>query len=428
MDINLFDKLQSFITEINTTNKTNEKKEILSKYPELKEILKYVYDKNIVFSVKSKNYLKFEKNDKKKKQTTIFKYKSIYDLLNDLHLRKITGDTALLYLYQFIKDNQEHKTLILNIIDKNLKIGINTKVINSVFKDLVKTFQVVLANKYDKKHIKENTEWYISRKLDGVRCIIHIDIDKKEVLFFSRQGKQFNTLNKIKCSIMKNIHLFNESCIFDGEVVSMVDNKENFKGIMEEIKRKNHTIENPLFYCFDMIQMSEFYKLQSDIIFSNRIEKLMNIIDNFEYIKYLEQVKYTDESFNNMIQKSSNNDWEGLILRKNEKYAGKRTNDLLKYKVFHDEEYKVVDIITGPFRMINKESGLEEEIETMSAVIIDYNDTKVGSGFSIDERKEYYNDPSKIIGKIITVKYFEKTESSLRFPIFKYIHGKKRNL
>jgi DNA ligase-1 len=208
----------------------------------------------------------------------------------------------------------------------------------------------------------------------------------------------------------------------------MVDNKENFKGIMEEIKRKNHTIENPLFYCFDMIQMSEFYKLQSDIIFSNRIEKLMNIIDNFEYIKYLEQVKYTDESFNNMIQKSSNNDWEGLILRKNEKYAGKRTNDLLKYKVFHDEEYKVVDIITGPFRMINKESGLEEEIETMSAVIIDYNDTKVGSGFSIDERKEYYNDPSKIIGKIITVKYFEKTESSLRFPIFKYIHGKKRNL
>ena len=110
------------------------------------------------------------------------------------------------------------------------------------------------------------------------------------------------------------------------------------------------------------------------------------------------------------------------MLRKNDKYKTGRTKDLLKVKEFNDKEYVVKDIITGNFRVISSKTGLEETIKTMTAVIIKNKsvDVKVGSGFSIDERKKFYNNPKLIIGKKITVQYFEETpDKSFRFPIYK---------
>ena len=94
----------------------------------------------------------------------------------------------------------------------------------------------------------------------------------------------------------------------------------------------------------------------------------------------------------------------------------------------HDEEYTVKNIETGPFRMIDKSTGLEKTIETLTNVIIEHkgNDVSVGSGFSLDERVKYYSDPSLIIGKEITVQYFELSKDkdgieSLRFPVVKHV-------
>ncbi len=116
--------------------------------------------------------------------------------------------------------------------------------------------------------------------------------------------------------------------------------------------------------------------------------------------------------------------WEGLMLRDNKPYTAGRTRDLAKVKNFFDEEYIVKEIICGPFRIIDKTTKLETTIECMTSVIINNKGTnvKIGSGFSLSERKEYYKNPKNIIGKKITVKYFEETNDlSLRFPIFKGI-------
>lgn len=424
----LFDKVKEMIEEINKTNSILDKKKVLKKYNDLKEILRYTYDDNIIYSVTSKNYIKFKKNDSKIKTNILNNYNSFFKLLSDLSMRKITGDKALLYIYNYIKKYSEYEDIILSIIDKNLKMRINTKLINSVFSNLIKEFNVALANKFEKKYLeKDNKKWYISRKLDGIRCLCHIDINKKEVEFYSRQGKRFETLSKLKSDIINNINKFEYNCFLDGEVVDMKNNKEDFKGIMEKIRKKNYTINEPTYYCFDIIKEDDFYKQKSEEIFEKRIKILRNILNNnFEYIKLLEQYEYNEDIMKEFIESSKENEWEGLILRKNVKYEGKRTNNLLKFKEMEDEEYKVIDIEIGKIRYINKESGLEDEIETLTAVIIDYNNTKVGSGFSINERIKYYNNKDEIIGKIITVKYFEKTKDSLRFPVFKGIHGEKR--
>jgi DNA ligase-1 len=58
---------------------------------------------------------------------------------------------------------------------------------------------------------------------------------------------------------------------------------------------------------------------------------------------------------------------------------------------------------------------------------------RVGSGFSIEQRQDFYKHPKKILGKIITVQYFAESKNqeggiSLRFPTFKILHGVARTV
>jgi DNA ligase-1 len=120
------------------------------------------------------------------------------------------------------------------------------------------------------------------------------------------------------------------------------------------------------------------------------------------------------------------------MLRSDAPYKGKRSKDLLKYKAFSDDEYEVVDVEMGPFRYVK--DGAECEETMLSCVTIKHKgyDVRVGSGFSIEQRQEFYKNPKKILGKIILVQYFEETENekggiSLRFPTFKYLYGDSRD-
>jgi DNA ligase-1 len=71
----------------------------------------------------------------------------------------------------------------------------------------------------------------------------------------------------------------------------------------------------------------------------------------------------------------------------------------------------------------------------LSCVYIKHKDNlvRVGSGFSIEQRQDFYRNPDAILGKIITVQYFEETKNqdggiSLRFPTFKILHGEVRTV
>jgi len=141
-------------------------------------------------------------------------------------------------------------------------------------------------------------------------------------------------------------------------------------------------------------------------------------------ILIVEQITYSHEEFSNMQEKVKEKGYEGLMIKKNIPYKSGRSRNLVKVKEFHDKEFIVKEILVNSMRFINEKSGLEETIECLAAVIIDNNgvDVKVGSGFSLSERKEFFKCPENIVGKEITVKYFEETaDGSLRFPIFKCI-------
>tara|TARA_R110002020_G_scaffold84189_1_gene208756 strand:- start:833 stop:1324 length:492 start_codon:yes stop_codon:yes gene_type:complete len=149
-------------------------------------------------------------------------------------------------------------------------------------------------------------------------------------------------------------------------------------------------------------------------------------------IDVLEQWKVESEGhFQELAELATKNNWEGLMLRKDCEYKGKRSNDLLKVKKFFDEEYVVKGVENAIHRIIV--NGKEVEEEMLSNVIIEHRgcEVGVGSGFDQEERKKYFKNPELIIGKTITVQYFEETINqdgchSLRFPVVKHIYENGR--
>ena len=438
----MFKEIENALTEINSTNSNNEKMNILKKYDFLKKVLDYTYNQFRQYYITSETLKKWDSEAKKTDVIDLdnLKEEDIFILLDNLNSRNISGHLALSIMKRFVSNFKEHEDLIYNIIDRNLKIRMNSASINKVFKNLIPEFKVQLAENYEKdKDINfEKEDWYCSRKLDGVRCIT---IYKDGVLrFFSRTGNEFFVLDNVKKAIYNeiiNTKFIEGDFVLDGEICIVDQNdNENFADIIKEIRKKNHTIKNPRYKIFDILTVEDFISKEGKEIFSKRYEKYKNIQSPSKILDPVEQIKIKDkEHLMEMLKYANEHGWEGLMIRKDVPYKGKRSKDLQKVKTFNDGDYKVLDVEFGKFRIIDQTTKLEIEEEMLSNVIIEHkgNKVSVGSGFSIDERRYYYKNPKEIIGKKICVKYFEETidqngNYSLRFPIFKAIYGVKREI
>jgi DNA ligase-1 len=436
--MSILERVKQFVHECNLTNSSLDKMEVIKKYQDLQEIFKYVYDEiNFQYGITSANI-------RKQSQLTtddVLSYANIFNLLNDLNDRKITGHLAIKTVLKFIKDNPGYEEVILNIIDRNLKTRADYKLINKIYPNCIPVFEVELANNYDEKTRKKidwsKQVWLASRKLDGVRCCVKF-FTNLSVLAIGRSGKEFFTLNKIKAALC-SINLPN-NIVFDGEIsLRTIDGKDDFQGILSEIRKKEHTIENVRFNIFNLIPLREFENAEGPSLYLDRFATLNSLIHKDDPdLSILEQTRVmSDEHLEELKAIAAQNNWEGLILRRGDvPYEGKRSDNLLKVKSFKDAEYKVLSAEMGLIRYICPTTGLEKEETMLSAVTIEHkgNPVRVGSGFKLEERQTFFKDPSLIIGKMITVKYFEesidsKTEKlSLRFPTCKAIYCNKKDI
>lgn len=421
-------RLKEFCEEVNRTNSILDKVEVIKKYPDLKNMFVYIYDKiNYTYGVTSKNVIKL-------KHLGCIEGLDIRleDVLDMLNSRTYTGHNAIKLVNTLLRSNPGYEDVILNILDRNLKTRTDDKLINRVYPDLIPQFNVALADLYDPDMNIDftRTRYYASRKCDGVRLITIIS--DEGINFFSREGKKFKTLENLKKDIEK-LNLKNS--VLDGEVCIVDEHgDEHFKDIMKVISKKEYTIENPKYLLFDLLSIDEFENEYSERIFSDRIKLLNGIIpSNLKTISILNQTLIlSEDDLTNMSSMAKKNKWEGLILRRiDSPYEGKRTKNLLKVKGFIDAEYIVDDVRFADIRII--EDGIEMTRNMLSKVIITHkgNTVGVGSGFTIPQRLFYRDHPEEIIGKTITVKYFEETKNddgtySLRFPTVKWIHSDGR--
>lgn len=420
--------IYDFVEQSNATNSNTDKLDVLKTYTgydSVKKALVYTYDTYKQYGVTSKNC-------KKHSDLIKYGYTDLFKLLDDLDQRYLTGHEAISYVNGFVDANRNYEELIWNIIDRNLKTRSTTSMINKVVPGLIPTFDVALANAYNDQTAKKvdwNDGWFVSRKLDGVRCLTVID-ENGDVKFFSRAGKPFLTLDALKPSIRK---MGLKNMVLDGEICMTDENgDEDFQGIIKEIKKKDHTIKTPKFFVFDLLTIDEFESKISNRILSERLDLAKKTIEDGELIEVLSQHIGDEDVFINMMKESKDNGWEGLMIRKNTTYQGKRSNDILKVKQFFDAEYTVIDIENDTNRVIV--DGKEVEEMMMRNVVIEHKGTRVqvGSGFSHEQKRLYFKQPELILGKQITVQYFEETHNknggiSLRFPTVKAIYEAKRD-
>ena len=430
----MLEKIKKFIEQSNLTNSNLDKLEVLKQFKndlEVTRMLKYVYSPFKQYYVTSKNL--------KKRSDLVNSHNNnddLFYLLDRLNNREITGHTALAEVNGFINNNTEYSEIIYNIIDRNLKTRSTTSMINKIIPGCIPTFDVALASTYDDNTKKKidliKDDWYVSRKLDGVRCLAFFN-EMGEVSFYSRSGKPFNTLDNVKQELesldLQNVVIDGEMCIVDK------NGNEDFQSIIKEIKRKNHTIEKPLFQAFDLIKAEDFTNKISVEKLYTRLQTLSMILGNphLKYVKYLKQdlIKGEDH-IQEKMEEASKKEWEGLMLRKDELYKGKRSQDILKVKKFYDAEYVVVGLENAINRVIV--NGKEVDEMMLKNVVIEHkgNRVQVGSGFSLEQKRNFFENPNKILNKTITVQYFEETtnqegEHSLRFPVIKAVYEEARD-
>ena len=422
--------LQSFIDEMNDSSSGNYKIETIKKHSDskfLQMIFNYTYNPYKKYNVTSKNC---------KKNSGLLghpnTYGSIFTILNDLANRVSTGHTSIANVNRFILENIQHEKLIYNIIDRDLKMGASTSSINKVIPGCIPTFKVALANPYNVKRVDfKSGDWYSSRKLDGVRCICRKENDI--VTFFSRSGKEFLTLGNLENEILKIPGNF----ILDGEICMVdKDGNEDFQGIMKQIRKKDHQIKKPKFFVFDYLTLEQFDNQTGITPLTFRLELGKNSLPgniNSDMLEFLPQEQLTtEEQFTEMAKEAEDAGFEGIMVRKNVGYEGKRSHNLLKVKKFHDAEYTVLGTTNAFIRWT--ENGKQVERECLSNITIEHKGCKVnvGSGFSKEQREMYFESPQDIIGKTVTIQYFEETKNqnggfSLRFPVLKHVYTNGRD-
>ena len=423
--------------QIQNTAGTNAKKEILRKNmsPIIRQIFEDTYGPQKYF------IKKFVCPRSIGNGTLDDNYDAFHTILGSLACREVTGDEAYRQLQivvaMYTPQDQE---ILCRIIDRNLKIGISLDNFLDVIGEKETKFEVALAMNLDKvKGVNPiDGTYYISRKLDGCRCICFVNkvFSDTWVEFKTRQNKIITTLENLVEPIKEFTKNLGPGCyVLDGEVCLMDDlGNEDFQGLMKEVTRKDHTIEKPRYNVFDLLTRGEFDGEDGSPNFADRLNMMHDLLTPNNNVVLLEQEQVTSqEVMDRWTNKAQNLGWEGCMLRKDAPYKRGRSKDLIKIKKFQDAEYIVEGIIEGA---ATYNEGGAKEYPVVAALIITHkgNQVKVGSGLSKEQRIGWLQNPEEIIGKTVTVQYFEETqdsktgEYSLRFPVLKYVYDNERNV
>ena len=245
----ILETTKRFIEEINASNSTTDKKEVLKKFPEMKEMLEAVYNPFKMYYVSSDNC------KKNSDLQTIDTHGSIFNLLEDLRNRKITGHDAISAVNNFVRANKDYKDIIYKILDKDLECRIGDKVINDVYPGLIPTFEVTLCNKYEDVKdkidlIKEN--YYSSHKLDG--CLSGetlVELQNKGICKL-KDVVENQISDKIKCYNHKLKKIVYENIIGYGKNIDINEKNNNWFLITLEDGTKIKATANHLFFIKEL--------------------------------------------------------------------------------------------------------------------------------------------------------------------------------
>ena len=408
----LLEEVIRLFKQIQETSSLNNKKEIIAanKDNELfKKCLRFLLDGNVVTGLSAKKIVK-------KVHKSEYILPTFEDVMKYLETHNTGTDDDISLIQAFIRNQpEEYHDFYIEFVTKSFKLGADAKLVNKCIPGLIPTWEVMLGTSIEHCKLSENTWFSLSQKLNGNRCTYY------NGEFYTRQNKKYIGLDHIKADIEKNPNA--KDYVFDGELI--YKNKEGlsdssaFQKGTGIAQNKTESKEELKLVIFDILPKEEFDNKISKDTYKIRKQHLLGLkqyeTENIEIVKMF--YEGTDQSeIWKWLDYAEQNDMEGLMLNLDTPYECKRTKNLMKVKKFYNFDLQIIDC----------EEGTGRNKGRLGAFVVDYkgNQVNVGSGFSDQEREDFWRNREELIGRVITVKYKEISKDkktgleSLQFPIY----------
>lgn len=427
---------ENMVDELKGTTGKGVKEEILDYYLSLRDsdfikfLLREVFDPNLLHhAVLKKSDIPppgdFSLGEVKR---------DVVNLFAELHL-EFSSVKNKEYIRSVMEELTEESQLALfGVVNKKMRCGISVKTVNKVSPDLVEVIPIALAKSYDpKKEHRYSSQFYCSDKLDGQRvfCIRDHRKWKKHSRAGDYLGNKITTLDHWDDELE---HYYDKTGIsfLDGEAYRHGMTFEEIRTLVgSNVNKKDATVlEYHVFFAGKTLDLK--IAAEQNSIMGILPETLYQAFSPYRYLVGVKQKRIiNDESaIYEKIDDAVGNGYEGVVLRSTDVlYDFKRSHNLLKAKksdlsgtIEYIDAY-VEDMEYGEFTV--REDG-REEIENLPVALWvtlpqdkSTKQMKVGSGFSLQQRREWLEDESLIIGKMIEVQYQGfGAKGRMRFPSY----------
>ena len=276
--------------------------------------------------------------------------------------------------------------------------------------DKFQYFHPMLAHKWLDHKAKVNfTEGvWISPKLDGVRCVFTKDG------CFSRNGKKYISFPHIGREL-KQLFVNDPNLILDGEIYCH-RLKDDFDKIISLAKKTKPT-------SADIVESEKFLEYwifdcpSHPGDFDTRYAYLKNLIlSNYRGNKWIRlcihKLIHSEAELESALQEFLLHKFEGVMLNLRKGfYVNSRSTNLLKYKLFQDEDFEILDVIEG----VGNRSGM-----------MGYLTLRLPNGKTFDSNsrgdeakyKKMLQERTELIGLKATVRFQNYTPDGVpRFPV-----------
>ena len=312
---------------------------------------------------------------------------------------------------------RDERDLYIQLLSKKVRLGIAAKTINKIIPNLIPEWEVQQAYTVEKYPLKEGTEFWLTQKLNGARATLY------EGQLLARSGMPYKGLEHITDALS---WLRVAGFVADGELTlkdkgDLSDN-EAFR-VSTGILNSDNVNKTVICYTiFDMIPVKDFDALKPQVTYRYRRDILNQfaerVADTDGAVNVLPVLYHgTDQSkIEELLEQMVREDKEGLMINTDVPYRRTRHKGILKVKRFYTMDLPIIRCEEGTGRL----SG------TLGAFVLKYkeNEVKVGSGFTDEQREQFWNNRDDMEGFLCEVKYKEISQDkvtgleSLQFPVF----------
>lgn len=334
--------IYNLCTQLQSITSTKAKQQFLidNRCEDFDEFLKWLLNPQIVTGI-----------DKKRLKKKVPKVRgflpSLESCLDYLKKNNTGKDVDVAYCQGFIETHPDYADFLTAVFTKSLKLGVDVKLVNKAYgKGFIPVHEVQLGSSRDKLRLKNNEVFFLTQKLNGVRCTY---VNGKLI---SRQGTEFTGLDHIVDAIHKAEEKYgNQNMVLDGELIHRNDgtlsDNDNFRLGTGIINAKEGDKSSIMFIVFDILPYDDFVEGKSKANYSLRrawLDTLSSVLLQVTGCVEVVPLLYSgtnQDKIDEWLAFADGHGWEGIMLNKEAPYECKRTTNLIKIKSFKHSDLRI---------------------------------------------------------------------------------------